>query len=479
MKTTLPFSFRNQLRFLAPALLLTFTAPFIHSADVFGPPSTIDYQGSVLDGSGNPLAPTTPSNYEMQFRLYDAQTGGSVIWAEKQLVTVKSGKFSVRLGEGTAILGAGASEEGSVSHDSVGLPGAFAGKERYLGVTVVIPGQQPGEIQPRLAFLASPFSYVAASAQVAQSVNQPSGSTPSSLNIGSVSYANQTMTATGTISASAHTILVNSSAAAVAATLPAGTAALNHQLLITKKDISTNQITVAAPAGGTINGVTNPVYLKVRGESITIQNVGNNDWWIVADSRDKTPVGTIISYSSNTVPAGYLAANGDVPLKSQYPELVAALGTAWGVPADNTKFRVPDLRGSFLRGKDGGRTYDEDRNGRTADYVGAATGDNVGSYQGDQFRFHNHNGNTDAAGAHSHSLTIYAKLSITQNGGEGWNGGGLKTTDRDVFNAVAPVEIPGGYTSTEGNHTHSFTTNTTGGNETRPENYSVNYCIKY
>ena len=63
-----------------------------------GAPNTIDYQGKALDAQGAVLAPTTAANYEMTFRIYDAQEGGMIIWAEKQIVTVSKGLFSVRLG---------------------------------------------------------------------------------------------------------------------------------------------------------------------------------------------------------------------------------------------------------------------------------------------------------------------------------------------------------------------------------------------
>src|SRR5688572_17417410 len=89
-------------RFLALAVLfaLVFAVPG-RAQTVAGAPTTIDYQGKALDASGNPLANTTPTNYEMQFRIYDAQEGGAIIWSEKQVVTVSKGLFSVRLGEGT------------------------------------------------------------------------------------------------------------------------------------------------------------------------------------------------------------------------------------------------------------------------------------------------------------------------------------------------------------------------------------------
>jgi len=85
-------------------------------------------QGKALDATGAVLAPSTPTNYEMRFKIYDAQEGGAVIWSEKQIVTVSKGLFSVRLGEGTALSPA----EGTIAQNN--LSGAFDGKDRFLGV---------------------------------------------------------------------------------------------------------------------------------------------------------------------------------------------------------------------------------------------------------------------------------------------------------------------------------------------------------
>ena len=71
-------------------------------AAVDGAPALIDYQGRVLDANGVPFASTAPVNYEIEFRIWDAQEAGTVQWAEKQVVTVDNGNFSVRLGEGKA-----------------------------------------------------------------------------------------------------------------------------------------------------------------------------------------------------------------------------------------------------------------------------------------------------------------------------------------------------------------------------------------
>lgn len=141
-------------RLLAAVLAVSALSVLPHSAtaQVAGAPARIDYQGQVNDSNGNPLAPVTPTNYRMEFRIYDSQTGGTRIWSEMQTVTVSNGAFSVRLGEGIPIPG----EESPADLVSTFI----SGKERYLGLTVVIPGQTSGEITPRLAFLSSPFSLV-------------------------------------------------------------------------------------------------------------------------------------------------------------------------------------------------------------------------------------------------------------------------------------------------------------------------------
>ena len=149
------------------ALALTLGGPLARAlAQIEGPPNRIDYQGQVLDSSGNVLAPTAPTNYTMRFRLYDSQTGGNLIWSESQTVTVSKGAFSVRLGEGVAVAGDNIPE----TVQTAGLVNAFAGKNRYLGLTVVITGQTPSEVTPRLAFLSSPFSFNSQKSKEADSV---------------------------------------------------------------------------------------------------------------------------------------------------------------------------------------------------------------------------------------------------------------------------------------------------------------------
>lgn len=80
------------------------------------------------------------------------------------------------------------------------------------------------------------------------------------------------------------------------------------------------------------------------------------------------PVGSIIAFAGNTEPNGFLFCRGQWLLKSEEPTLYSALGDIYGVSA--LSFRVPDLRGNFIRGfvadktgVDDGRVYGSFQNG--------------------------------------------------------------------------------------------------------------------
>ena len=62
------------------------------------------------------------------------------------------------------------------------------------------------------------------------------------------------------------------------------------------------------------------------------------------------PIGTIIAVSHNTVPDGYLACNGQTISRVEYAELFNVIGTTYGEGDGSTTFKIPDLRGEFLRG---------------------------------------------------------------------------------------------------------------------------------
>ena len=80
--------------------------------------------------------------------------------------------------------------------------------------------------------------------------------------------------------------------------------------------------------------------------------------------KDKTgylmPVGSVISYVSSTPPQGWLVCNGQTVARNSYADLFEIVGCTFGCPDGNT-FKVPDLRGEFVRGFDAGRGVDVGR----------------------------------------------------------------------------------------------------------------------
>lgn len=148
------------------------------------------------------------------------------------------------------------------------------------------------------------------------------------------------------------------------------------------------------------------------------------------------PVGTIAPFAgpASSIPAGWLHCNGASLSTTAYPDLFAVIGTGWG--GGGSTFRVPDLRGQFLRGVDGGAGVDSDAGARTAIYSGGNTGDAVGSVQADSFKSHSHD-------------------SITA-------GSGLTQT---VFQSAITTS-------------QTSATSLVGGSETRPKNAAVIYMIR-
>lgn len=66
-------------------------------------------------------------------------------------------------------------------------------------------------------------------------------------------------------------------------------------------------------------------------------------------SAINVPVGGMVTYWGNEVPDGWLECDGSVVLRADYPALFAVIGTTFGVPTDDTKFKLPDLRDRFVR----------------------------------------------------------------------------------------------------------------------------------
>ena len=156
-------------------------------------------------------------------------------------------------------------------------------------------------------------------------------------------------------------------------------------------------------------------------------------------------MGTIIAYYGDIAPANYLACDGSKYDKSDYPELWTHLSTLkdttpYIVNGDNTKFKVPDLRGEFLRGSG------------TNSHANQGSGSDVGEHQ-------------DAtehtiAGLNTNNNLIYSSSS---------KDGYYEPINQDVIRTgqadFRTAQTLGGTSSTDGIYT------------SRPTNTSVLFCI--
>jgi hypothetical protein len=150
------------------------------------PPERLTFQGFLADGNGNALAPNAPRNYDVIFRIYDSQSGGTLKWTEQQTVTVDKGYFNVLLGEGSAV---GAEPRPLLSN----VFGGADASDRFVGFTVkgIGPSGVDVDILPRQRVLTSPYSFLAK-----QAISIVGGVSDSSLSA-NVALLNRDQTFTG------------------------------------------------------------------------------------------------------------------------------------------------------------------------------------------------------------------------------------------------------------------------------------------
>ena len=168
---------------------------------------------------------------------------------------------------------------------------------------------------------------------------------------------------------------------------------------------------------------------------------------------NSVPAGTVIYSASSTVPDGYIKANGAELLKTAYSDLYDGIGTTYGETDGNggtgtSHFRVPDLRGEFIRGWD--------------DSAGVDSGRTFGSSQTNSTALPNNPFGTDDPGDHTHGYSILQYVaSITDDGPD----------QHSLYDTFTGATTGGG-----GAHEHTIDG---GDDETRPRNIALLACIKY
>lgn len=177
------------------------------------------------------------------------------------------------------------------------------------------------------------------------------------------------------------------------------------------------------------------------------------------DNISFIPVGTIIQSASQITPQGYLKCNGASISRDDYKKLFEAIGTIFGSDDSNT-FKLPDLRGRFVRGFSDGSSIDSNRE--------------FGSIQEDDLKRHTHAFPVTYSGRDTYIQRNYNVLenttqnlfAVTKDGEQSWHDNAMVTPkDQDI--------------SINGEKTRGDLTYTGNSDEVRVKNIALNFYIKY
>lgn len=175
------------------------------------------------------------------------------------------------------------------------------------------------------------------------------------------------------------------------------------------------------------------------------------------------PPGTILDFAGSTAPAGFCLCDGQALSRTIYADLFAILGTTYGdggLGADQfTHFRVPDLRGRVTAGAGNGSVSRLEIDETT---VGTTGGSGTTIIGVNHLPAHSHTGTTIAAPDHSHGAGSYQTID-TEFDTESASG---NNRYREVFGTAQTESYTLDVTGTSapaGAHSHTFTTDTTGG----------------
>jgi hypothetical protein len=346
---------RTRLCLSLIALLMPLTA-FAQA----GAARLVPFQGVLTDGSAQPITDVD----RVTFAIYDAPTSGNELWSEThESVSIVAGQINVLLGALTSLDAPG----GGRPPVCFAATGAGCGP-KYLGIKVGADSNQ--EMIPRHQLVPA---FHARSADIASATTDGAVRTNMIADDAIIS----TKIADGAVSSTS---------------IAAGA--------ITSANIANQTITALklAPGAVTSGGIAD--------EAIALNNMSDLALaWIL-------PAGSVIAFAGSSVPDGFLACNGAAISRALYPDLFGAIGVVHGdgttIPGggpsgfSGTHFNLPDYRGRFLRGLDGGIGRDPDRSGRVPAMPGGAAGDAVGSVQGHEFASHRHPVNvvnTDPSGS--------------------------------------------------------------------------------
>lgn len=237
----------------------------------------------------------------------------------------------------------------------------------------------------------------------------------------------------------------------------------NEELILeTTDDVTTDAFGVFSHIlnPGSANNIqisNNEAYLRIKNSDNIISDEKLKHVPYAISANNGVPTGSIMPYIGTTPPPGWVLCNGqNISSTTGSAPLISLLGSN----------NVPDLRGMFLRGAGSdSRTSTETVN--------------LKATQEESLKSHLHPKGTLAVGGgtHRHWMNFY----VDETDADGDGGSDDRYGDNNSEGVIQEeTDSREGSGVADGTHEHTISgsTGNTGGSETRPVNYGVNYIIK-
>ena len=240
---------------------------------------------------------------------------------------------------------------------------------------------------------------------------------------------------------------------------------------------------------------------------MTTISLTNDEGDLLINYKNLLPCGSIVNYSGDNAPNGWLICDGSEISRTTYASLFSIIGTKYGSASTIHNFKLPDLGeripvgyklGINYLGYTGGNNSITLTTNQIPSHTHTGTSDSNGA--------HTHTGTSDSSGTHNHSASdsghthTYVDAYFAENNGGTINifGAGSVTDDDNEYRYRPGAVTDTGYanitvnnngshnhtftTGSNGSHNHTFTTGSTGSGESiniRNPYILLNYIIKH
>ena len=250
----------------------------------------------------------------------------------------------------------------------------------------------------------------------------------------------------------------------------------------------------------------------------------NDSGELLVNYNKIVPCGSIVNYSGDSSPNGWLICDGSEISKTTYSNLFSVIGTKYGSASNINNFKLPDLgerlpigykSGTNNLGNTGGNNSITLNTTQMPSHTHMGTSEASGTHThtgtSDASGAHIHTGTSDTNGSHSHTITdpghTHSQTTINDDfnnsgsnppgfssdsaGSRTWNNistatTGISINENGSHSHAFTTASNGSHnhaftTASNGSHIHAFTTGTTGGGESidiRNRYIVLNYIIK-